>query len=188
MSIDPKLRDQIYQSIAEELSRNEYEAGVMARAVAESDGNKEKARSLYIKFRYEQIGQNLIEEAKQRAETERQAEAATRAQIERVAEVERQAEAAREAQRAIKAKAYMEDLRRKGFVKDGGQELSAADKKKVRIHDACGCVAALGLLGGVIAAVCMSFFGDDMISGFAILICMAVATSAFVLGAIVQPD
>lgn len=47
----PIIDDEIYDQIAAELSINQVHAGMMARAIAESEGDKDKAQSIYIKLR-----------------------------------------------------------------------------------------------------------------------------------------
>ncbi len=55
MLTDRDVQNEVYRLVADELSRNEISPGVMARAVADSRGNTELTRSLYIKYRFEEL-------------------------------------------------------------------------------------------------------------------------------------
>ncbi len=59
MKANPHITDALYEQIGEEMARKEFAAGAMARAVAESDGNKARAESLYVKLRFEELMRQL---------------------------------------------------------------------------------------------------------------------------------
>jgi hypothetical protein len=48
---EPTIDDSIYEQVAAELSTNQIHAGLMARAIAEADGDKDKTQAIYIKLR-----------------------------------------------------------------------------------------------------------------------------------------
>ena len=52
---NPHLQDQVYRLVGEEVARNEFHPGPMARAVAESHGNRELVQGLYITRRFEEL-------------------------------------------------------------------------------------------------------------------------------------
>jgi TPR repeat protein len=56
----------IYEIIAEEMDRKEYKKGLMTRAFAEANGDKELAKSLYIKFRYAELFSEMELERKEK--------------------------------------------------------------------------------------------------------------------------
>ena len=59
--------DQLYRQIGEEVQRQEFAPGPKIRAVAESKGNKALVEGLYVKFRF----QELVNEMAQRDLSER---------------------------------------------------------------------------------------------------------------------
>jgi len=50
-----QIEDSFYAQVGEEISRNEYKTGLLTKATAESKGNGELVKSLYIKYRFEQL-------------------------------------------------------------------------------------------------------------------------------------
>jgi hypothetical protein len=50
-------KDDLYEIVGQELKQGEERPGLMARATAEADGNPEKAKSLYIKYRIAELSQ-----------------------------------------------------------------------------------------------------------------------------------
>jgi predicted RNA-binding Zn-ribbon protein involved in translation (DUF1610 family) len=77
MKTNPHLADAVYKQVGEEMARKEFSPGAMARAVAEADGNKARAESLYAKFRFEELVRELereaVTEAQRRQNIEQQA-------------------------------------------------------------------------------------------------------------------
>jgi len=57
---------QLYEIIAEEMDRKEYKKGLATRAFAEANGDKEVAKSLYIKFRYAELFSQMELERKEK--------------------------------------------------------------------------------------------------------------------------
>ncbi len=66
MKTNPHLQDEIYRIVGEEVARKEYHPGPMARAVAEARGNRDMVQSLYIKFRYEELGRQIERAAREK--------------------------------------------------------------------------------------------------------------------------
>ncbi|XOF33163.1 MAG: hypothetical protein ACL93V_14290 [Candidatus Electrothrix sp. YB6] len=80
MKTNQHLADAVYKQVGEEMIRKEFSPGAMARAVAEANGNKALAESLYAKFRFEELMRELerevvAESSRRKKEEERQAEA-----------------------------------------------------------------------------------------------------------------
>mgnify|MGYP007047794001 CR=1 FL=1 len=81
MSLHTITEDDIYTQIAEEMERNEIKSGLWTKATAFAEGEPEKIKSLYIKYRFQSIQEEILkkEEDKARKEQEvlkKQAEAA----------------------------------------------------------------------------------------------------------------
>ena len=68
MAMNPHLQDEIYAIVGDEVARNELHPGPMARAVAESQGNRDLVQGLYIKFRFEELYRKAEREATANAE------------------------------------------------------------------------------------------------------------------------
>jgi hypothetical protein len=68
--------DDLYEIVGHELKNSEERPGLMARAIAEADGNPEKAKSIYIRYRVEELSENRRREAEKKAldEAARQAD------------------------------------------------------------------------------------------------------------------
>ena len=72
---------QLYELVAEELEQGEQSKGLWAKALAEGEGNIEKAKGLYIKLRVEMIkdewayAEKVAVELQKQDEDRRQAEA-----------------------------------------------------------------------------------------------------------------
>lgn len=49
------LEEQLYEQVVLELSQNQRRDGLWAKAMANSDGSEDKAKSLYIKYRVQSI-------------------------------------------------------------------------------------------------------------------------------------
>lgn len=64
--MNPHLKDEIYRVVGEEIARNEYHPGPMARAVAEAQGNRDLVESLYIRFRHEEVARQFEHDAPRR--------------------------------------------------------------------------------------------------------------------------
>ena len=62
--------DDLYEIVGQEINRGEERPGLMARATAEADGNTEKAKSLYIRYRVAELETNRQREAEQKAKAE----------------------------------------------------------------------------------------------------------------------
>jgi len=60
---NPYLQDELYAIVGDEVARNEFHPGPMARAVSESQGNRELVQGLYIKFRVEELYRKAEREA-----------------------------------------------------------------------------------------------------------------------------
>ena len=74
MKKNAHLQDEIYRTVGEEVARKEYHPGPMARAVAESAGNRDVAQSLYIRFRCEELERQIEREAVAEAQRRQNAE------------------------------------------------------------------------------------------------------------------
>lgn len=57
------IDDSIYDQVAAELSSNQIHAGLMARAIAEADGDKDRTQAIYIKLRAAAIAKELESES-----------------------------------------------------------------------------------------------------------------------------
>lgn len=55
--------DHLYEIVGQELKKGEERPGLMARAVFEADGDPNRAKSLYIKYRIEQLRENSNQES-----------------------------------------------------------------------------------------------------------------------------
>ena len=62
MKINPHGADAVYKQVGEEIARKEFSPGAMARAVAESMGDKSLVESLYVEFRFEELVRELERE------------------------------------------------------------------------------------------------------------------------------
>lgn len=71
MTIDPHTEDRIWRQVGDEVAREEYASGPMAKAVAQADGNKDRVNSLYRQFRFEELWRELEREAADGKERER---------------------------------------------------------------------------------------------------------------------
>lgn len=55
-SLEDRLSEErVYAAVAEEVKSEKIRAGLMAKAVAEADGNKDREMALYIKYRVQSI-------------------------------------------------------------------------------------------------------------------------------------
>jgi hypothetical protein len=66
---DQKIEDAIYEKVAQEVQRNDFQLGLMAKATAKSQGDRNLAQSLYIQFRVEQLMQDVEEAASKQNDT-----------------------------------------------------------------------------------------------------------------------
>jgi hypothetical protein len=66
-----KKNDDYYKQVEQEIKQGKYQEGLRTRAIAEADGDENKARALYIKFRIESF---KVEEAEAIRETKEQKE------------------------------------------------------------------------------------------------------------------
>ena len=71
---------QLYELVAEELEQGEPSKGLWAKALAEGEGNIEKAKGLYIKLRVEMIKDEWAYAEKVAVQREKQAEEQKRAE------------------------------------------------------------------------------------------------------------
>ena len=55
-----KQEESVYEFIAEEMEKDIIRKGLMVKALAESDGNKERAEGAYIKLRFQSIKDEFI--------------------------------------------------------------------------------------------------------------------------------
>jgi hypothetical protein len=62
--------DDLYEIVGQELKNGKEQLGLMARAAAEADGNPEKAKSLYIRYRVAELAENRQREAEKRVRDE----------------------------------------------------------------------------------------------------------------------
>jgi hypothetical protein len=62
MKMNPHGADAVYKQVGEEIARKEFSPGAMARAVAESMGDKSLVESLYAKFRFEELVREMERE------------------------------------------------------------------------------------------------------------------------------
>lgn len=62
--MDRELEDQLYGQVAKEVAENNYFPAPMARATEKSGGNADLAKSLYIKFRVEQLAREVKQEVR----------------------------------------------------------------------------------------------------------------------------
>ncbi len=60
--IDPHSDEAIYELVAVELAQDGPRAGLWAKAFATANGEEAKAKALYIRWRYDQVKQSLLEE------------------------------------------------------------------------------------------------------------------------------
>jgi hypothetical protein len=50
-----KKSDDYYKQVEQEIKQGEYQEGLRARAIAETDGDEKKASALYIKLRVDSL-------------------------------------------------------------------------------------------------------------------------------------
>jgi hypothetical protein len=62
--------DVLYETVGLELKRGEERPGIMARATAEANGNPEKAKSLYIRYRVAELAEDRHRESEKTAKDE----------------------------------------------------------------------------------------------------------------------
>jgi len=109
----------IYGMVADELSRNDVKHGPMAHAVAESHGDEKLAKSLYIKFRADQLFEEMEKELREKAEAEQrhQKREARKREAQKVRE--RHQEKARERKRRRwHQKEYRENWQTRNWIKE----------------------------------------------------------------------
>ena len=62
---DRILEEKIYEEVAQEIAEGKLKAGLWAKALAQTDGDEQQAKSAYIKFRFQSIiDQAAVEQAK----------------------------------------------------------------------------------------------------------------------------
>lgn len=64
--MNKELEDQFYEQVAREIAASNYQPAPMARAVEKSAGNPDLAKSLYVKFRLEQLVREYDQETRRR--------------------------------------------------------------------------------------------------------------------------
>lgn len=72
-----KKNDDYYKQVEQEIKQGKYREGLRTRAISEADGDENKSRALYIKFRIELLKAEeaeAIREAKEQKEPQRLAE------------------------------------------------------------------------------------------------------------------
>lgn len=72
-----KKNDDYYRQVEQEIKQGKYQEGLRTRAIAEADGDENKARALYINFRVESLkteAAEAIRDAKEQKELRRLAE------------------------------------------------------------------------------------------------------------------
>lgn len=70
--MDRELEDKLYEQVAKEVAASNYVPAPMARAIEQSAGNADLAKSLYVKFRIEQLKYGIEQEAILNAERQEQ--------------------------------------------------------------------------------------------------------------------
>lgn len=68
-----KNDDDYYRQVEQELKRGIFQEGLTTRAIAETNGDENKAKALYIKLRIESLRKEAIEETRKAKEQELQA-------------------------------------------------------------------------------------------------------------------
>jgi hypothetical protein len=63
MNSNLHLEDEVYRIVGKEVAKQEFHPGPMARAVAESQGNKDLVHGLYIRFRVQELIRAMEREA-----------------------------------------------------------------------------------------------------------------------------
>lgn len=51
--------EKVYEMVLDEIAQDQKQSGLWAKAIADSSGNMDKAKSLYIKYRAEAIKQDI---------------------------------------------------------------------------------------------------------------------------------
>jgi hypothetical protein len=64
--MNQELEDLFYEQVAREIAEKNYQPASMARAVEKSAGNPDLAKSLYVKFRVEQLARDFKQETRRR--------------------------------------------------------------------------------------------------------------------------
>ena len=123
--MDKELEDQFYEQVAREIAVSNYQPAPMARAVEKSAGSPDLAKSLYVKFRIEQLVREYDQETRRRqreaeqlAITERR-QAAERAQA--IAEEkirQKKSDQLRQQREAEEAQAAYEERRKEEMERD----------------------------------------------------------------------
>lgn len=68
--MDKITDNQIYKLVGEEVFKSEYSPGPMARAVADASGDRASIQSLYVRYRFEELKQQIEKEQLAAAEYE----------------------------------------------------------------------------------------------------------------------
>ena len=67
--MNQKIEAAVYEQVAQEVERNEFQLGLMAKATARANGDRNLAQSLYIQYRVEQILKDLDDAAQKKQTT-----------------------------------------------------------------------------------------------------------------------
>mgnify|MGYP007068355471 CR=1 FL=1 len=105
--------------VADELSRKDIKPGPMAHAVAEANGDEQLAKSLYIKFRADQLFEEMGKELREKAEIEEyhQKRQARKREAQKVRERQKE-KAGERKRRRWHRKEYREDLETRNWIKE----------------------------------------------------------------------
>ena len=89
-SAERLIEEQLYEQVVIELSDGKKRHGLWAKAIADSEGSEEKAKSLYIKYRVQSIKDelSLYEEARAKKEEDENRERQRKIEIQRALERE----------------------------------------------------------------------------------------------------
>ena len=89
MKTNEHLQDKLWTQVGEEVARKEYSPGPMAKAVAESNGNRDLVQSLYIKFRREELLRQMERESQQQEIQRREQQEVERKRINEEARIKK---------------------------------------------------------------------------------------------------
>lgn len=138
-AMDSKAKAQIYEQIGQEVESGQLSRGLMARATGESGGDPNRAKSLYIKYRFKEIAS-----AHEREQAQRLREEETQ-RLRQEAEKKRR----EEAERADREREDASGIYRCPQCQRQGQITVQA-----RGNDSVGCLLfLLGIVPGVIYAL-----------------------------------
>jgi hypothetical protein len=70
MTEDSRLDDMLFERVGLEMARKEYFPGPMARAVSDANGEKQKIEGLYIRYRFQELKNQVENEIQNETEEE----------------------------------------------------------------------------------------------------------------------